>query len=119
MKPMNTQNLLVAFLSFLLGCTQVTEMSAQPLSDCHEASLINGKKTVQSLMRTQADAFLQNMPPDLQHKQTLAILKAIDGDNSELMAVRNSRNTQPEYSDNVETSMLHDPILAHQKEINI
>lgn len=35
----------------------------------------------QCLMRIQADEFLRNMPPDLQHKQTLAILRAIDGDN--------------------------------------
>ena len=60
----------------------------------------------QCLMRIQADKFLQNMLPDLQHKQTLAILKAIDGDNTELMAVRNSRNTQPNYSDDVETTMI-------------
>lgn len=60
----------------------------------------------QCLMRIQADEFLQNMPPDLQHKQTLAILKAIDGDNTELMAVRNSRNALPKYSDNVETKMI-------------
>ena len=58
------------------------------------------------LMRIQADEFLRNMPSDLQHKQTMAILKAIDGDNKELMAVRNSRNTQPKYSDNVETKMI-------------
>lgn len=58
------------------------------------------------LMRIQADEFLRNMPSGLQHKQTLAILKAIDGDNKELMAVRNSRNTQPKYSDNVETKMI-------------
>ena len=113
MKPMNTQNLLVALLSFLLGCTQVAETSAQPLSDRHEASLINGK-TVPCLMRTQADAFLRNMPSDLQHKQTLAILKAIDGDNSALMAVRNSRNTQPEYSDNVETRMLTETMRIYE-----
>ena len=60
----------------------------------------------QCLMHIQADKFLRNMPSDLQHKQTMAILKAIDGDNKELMAVRNSRNTQPKYSDNVETKMI-------------
>ena len=58
------------------------------------------------LMHIQADEFLRNMPSDLQHKQTMAILKAIDGDNKELMAVRNSRNTQPRYADNVETKMI-------------
>ena len=49
----------------------------------------------QCLMRIQADGFLRNMPSDLQHKQTLAILRAIDGDNKELMAVRNARNAPP------------------------
>ena len=60
----------------------------------------------QCLMRIQADKFLRNMPPDLQHKQTLAILRAIDGDNKELMAVRNARNAPPKYSDHVETKMI-------------
>ena len=60
----------------------------------------------QCLMRIQADEFLRNMPSDLQHKQTLAILRAIDGDNEELMAVRNSRNAPPKYSDHVETKMI-------------
>ena len=58
------------------------------------------------LMRIQADEFLRNMPSDLQHKQTMAILKAIDGDNKELTAVRNSRNAPPKYSDHVETKMI-------------
>ena len=60
----------------------------------------------QCLMRIQADEFLRNMPPDLQHKQTLAILRAIDGDNKALMAVRNARNAPPKYSDHVETKMI-------------
>ena len=49
----------------------------------------------QCLMRIQADEFLRNMPSDLQHKQTLAILRAIDGDNKGLPAVRNARNALP------------------------
>ncbi|MDY4644582.1 alpha/beta hydrolase fold domain-containing protein, partial [Prevotella sp.] len=60
----------------------------------------------QCLMRIQADKFLRNMPPDLQHKQTLAILRAIDGDNKGLTAVRNARNALPKYSDHVETKMI-------------
>lgn len=58
------------------------------------------------LMRAQADAFLRKMPADLQQKQTAAILKAIDGDNSDLMAVRNARNTPPDISDNVVARMI-------------
>ena len=60
----------------------------------------------QCLMRIQADKFLRNMPAGLQHKQTLAITRAMDGDNKELMAVRNSRNAPPKYSDHVETRMI-------------
>lgn len=60
----------------------------------------------QCLMRIQADKFLRNMPSDLQHKQTLAILRAIDGDNKGLTAVRNARNAPPKYSDHVETKMI-------------
>ena len=35
----------------------------------------------QCMLRIQADAFLQDMPSDLQQKQTSAMLKAIGGDN--------------------------------------
>lgn len=68
----------------------------------------------QCLMHAQADNFLQNMPPDLQHRQTLAIVKAIDGDNNDLMAVRNARNAQPKYSDNVETRMITDNMRLYE-----
>lgn len=57
-------------------------------------------------MRCQADSFLRAMPSDLQHRQTLAILKAIDGDNSDLESVRNARNSAPSISDNVNKQML-------------
>lgn len=79
----------------------------------------------QCIMRTQADVFLRNMPSDLQQRQTLAIRKAIDGDNSDLMAVRNSRNVQPKYSDNVETRMitatmrLYEPKNSHNKDLPV
>lgn len=46
-------------------------------------------------MCAQADAFLQQMLADLQRRQTLAILQVIDGDGSELVAVRQSRNAPP------------------------
>lgn len=68
----------------------------------------------QCLMHAQADNFLRNMPPDLQHRQTSAILKAIDGDSNDLMAVRNLRNVQPKYSDNVETRMITDNMRIYE-----
>lgn len=66
------------------------------------------------LMKDQADAFLKNMPFGLQHRQTVAILKAIEGDNRELMAVRDARNTQPSYSDQVETRMLTETMRIYE-----
>ena len=68
----------------------------------------------QCMLRIQADAFLQDMPSDLQQKQISAILKAIGGDNDELMAVRNSRNVQPKYSDNVETRMITEAMRLYE-----
>ena len=79
----------------------------------------------QCLMHAQADNFLRNMPPDLQHRQTLAIVKAIDGDNNDLMAVRNARNAQPVYSDNVETRMItanmriYEPKDSHDRRLPV
>lgn len=70
--------------------------------------------TSSCIMRTQADAFLKAMPADLQQKQTCAIHKAIDGDYKELIAVRNSRNIQPKYSDNVQTRMITDSMRIYE-----
>lgn len=42
--------------------------------------------------RNEADLFLQALPESLQERQTEAVRAAIDGDNSLLEAVRNSRN---------------------------
>lgn len=67
-------------------------------------------------MKTQADEFLRNMPPDLQRKQTEAILKAIEGDYRELMTVRNSRNAQPKYAENVKTRMLTETMRIYEPE---
>lgn len=65
-------------------------------------------------MEAQADEFLRNMPAGLQYRQTQAILKAIEGDNGDLTAVRNSRNTEPEYSDNVETRMITETMRIYE-----
>ena len=77
------------------------------------------------LMRTQADAFLKHMTPNLQHTQTLAIIKAMDGDNSDLEAVRQSRNAEPQYADNVQTRMItptmriYEPKHSHEKSLPV
>lgn len=57
-------------------------------------------------MRLQANAFLKNMPEGLQHLQTQAVKKAVEGDCRELEAVRNSRNVEPQVSENVQVRML-------------
>lgn len=61
---------------------------------------------VDSLMRAEADTFLIHLPQGLQHRQTVAVRKAIEGNNEELEAVRHSRNTKPVISENVKVSML-------------
>ena len=65
-------------------------------------------------MKAEADAFLKSMPSDLQHRQTVAILKAVSGDANDLVAVRNSRNTQPKYADNVATRMLTETMRIYE-----
>lgn len=67
-----------------------------------------------SIMRLQADRFLHNMPADLQHRQTLAILQALDGDISDLTAVRNARNARPQYADNVDTRMIAENMRIYE-----
>lgn len=77
------------------------------LTACHTTHPIATEQRIESTeMRQQADSFLRAMPADLQQRQTTAIRKAIDGDNSLLMAVRNARNAQPQISENVVISMV-------------
>ena len=54
------------------------------------------------IMKNEASAFLSNMPENLQHIQSEAIIKAIGGNLSDLEAVRNSRNTPPPLPEDVE-----------------
>ena len=105
---MKKQNIIiVAVIMFLLGVVQSSDVYSQDLQGrCDDKE--------QNLMRTQADAFLRGMPSDLQQRQTTAIMQAIDGDNSSLMAVRNARNTLPEYSDNVQTRMITDNMRLYE-----
>lgn len=98
---------IIAVIMLLLLLAQSADVYAQDLQ-----GRVDEKE--QNLMRTQADAFLRGMPSDLQQRQTTAILQAIDGDNSGLMAVRNARNTLPEYSDNVHTKMITENMRLYE-----
>lgn len=59
-----------------------------------------------ALMRAEADAFLQQLPPGLQQKQADAVRRATKGNLSPLEKVRNARNTAPSYSENVRVTEL-------------
>lgn len=52
-------------------------------------------------MTMQADDFIDSMPDGLQDSQADAVARAIGGDLSSLLAVRNSRNAAPAYPDGV------------------
>ena len=67
-----------------------------------------------SVMRRQADGFLQALPDGLQQAQTLAVEKAIAGDNAALMAVRNSRNTRQTLSENVSVRQLSESLRLYE-----
>ncbi|MGN1354167.1 MAG: alpha/beta hydrolase [Alloprevotella sp.] len=76
-------------------------------------------------MRQQADDFLQAMPAGLQQRQTDAIVAAINGDNTALMAVRNARNTPPQPDKSVATRMLtptlrlYEPVNSNQEPLPV
>ena len=55
------------------------------------------------LMEREAVGFIGSLPPDLQLRQEQAVRKAIDGDNSALVAVRASRNPAYRLPENVDT----------------
>ncbi len=55
------------------------------------------------LMEREAVGFIGSLPPDLQLRQEQAVRKAIDGDNSALVAVRASRNLAYRLPENVDT----------------
>ena len=58
-------------------------------------------KTFNKQCKTERISFLKSTPEGLQQKQKEAILKAINGDNTSLQEVRNSRNIKAEVSGNV------------------
>lgn len=59
------------------------------------------EKTFNKQCKTERISFLKSTPEGLQQKQKEAILKAINGDNTSLQEVRNSRNIKAEVSENV------------------
>lgn len=67
-----------------------------------------------SLMRVEADTFLANLPKDLQHRQALAVRRAIGGDCGYLDAVRHSRNAVAPVSDNVSVRMLSPTLRLYE-----
>ena len=124
---MNKQQFLTIIITLLLGILQATEMKAQPTTALHGADYLDRNHLTpgdsvpvaeECLMHMQADEFLQNMPPDLQQRQTRAILKAIEGDKSDLTAVRHSRNTPPETYDNVQSRMLTETMRIYEPKEN-
>lgn len=70
------------------------------------------------IMKKEAAAFLSNMPENLQHIQSEAIIKAINGNLSDLEAVRNSRNTPPPLPENVEVRQLTDRLRIYEPKIS-
>lgn len=63
-------------------------------------------------MTMQADDFIDSLPDGLQDSQTDAVSRAIGGDFSSLIAVRNSRNAAPGYPDAVEVTDLAPDLSA-------
>ena len=52
-------------------------------------------RKLQKQMQTEERTFLSNMKPGLQHTQMLAVRAAIQGDDSALQQIRQSRNIAP------------------------
>lgn len=57
----------------------------------------------QRMMQEEEQAFLENMKPGLQHTQMLAVRKAMQGDDSDLQQIRESRNQIPSLPEEVST----------------
>lgn len=100
MKNISLTASLITMLSFSIFLLMPLTALADSLSD--------------SLMRVEADRFLANLPKNLQHRQALAIRRAIGGDCSDLEAVRHSRNTVTPVSDNVSVRMLSPTLRLYE-----
>lgn len=60
----------------------------------------------------EADSFLESLPDGLQDRQANAVMRAISGDYSRLLGVRNSRNKAPQISESVDTAAIMIPSAA-------
>ena len=58
---------------------------------------------LQQKMQAEENTFLANMKPGLQHTQMLAVRKAIQGDDTDLQQIRQSRNIPPTLPEDVST----------------
>lgn len=74
------------------------------LSPLSSAGIVAAPDSV--AMTMQADDFIDSLPDGLQDSQADAVSRAIGGDLSSLLAVRNSRNVAPEYPDAVKVTDL-------------
>ena len=67
---------------------------------------LRGRAQSSVMMEKEACAFLQSLPAGLQKTQADAVRRAINGDCTALISVRNSRNTNPESKSGVVTEAL-------------
>lgn len=64
---------------------------------------LSGRAQSSVMMEKETCAFLQSLPAGLQKTQADAVRRAINGDCTALISVRNSRNTKPESKSGVVT----------------
>ena len=64
---------------------------------------LSGRAQSSVMMEKETCAFLQSLPAGLQKTQADAVRRAINGDCTALISVRNSRNTKPESKSEVVT----------------
>lgn len=80
------------------------------LSPVSSAGIVAAPDSV--AMTMQADDFIDSLPDGLQDSQTDAVSRAIGGDLSSLLVVRNARNVAPEYPDAVKVTDLAPDLSA-------
>lgn len=85
------------------------------LTSCVFNSCKTPSESVKSrTMEKQANEFLSQLPANLQRSQANAVRKAIAGDNSDLISVRNSRNAASKCSAGVVTRMLTSTLRIYE-----
>ena len=76
--------------------------SAMLIASLFGSTLLAQTAPLRQRCQQEADAFLLSTPQGLQHRQTQAVLAAIEGSSQALQAVRQSRSTKPELLPGVE-----------------